>query len=263
MAKGTGIRIVLYLCGAFHWIALSLNPALTESLYKDIPKLPEDRLKSVSSNFGIAEVRDFDPNGDLTERSIPWPTISRAVLARDNYECRICGKSSLTQVDQSAEFNKIHFELEVHHIVPRKNGGKDTFRNLISLCEACHHETYSNGYAGIPSSKNFDLFSFEKKFYFAIPPDSELFEAEETITVILEGYDRMFDQNENKYRVIQLENARMKLQAVTVNVESYRKLVSQLVNSYDIADYITLNARFSGHQINLRTLIDSSGDPIV
>lgn len=242
---------------------MNSNPALAESLYKDIPKLPPDRIKSVSANFGVAEVLDFDPKGDLTGRSIPWPNISRAVLARDNYQCRICGKSSLTLVDQSSEFRKIHFELEVHHIVPRKDGGKDTFRNLISLCEDCHHKTYSNGYGGIPDTKNFDLFSFEKKFYFAVPPGSDLQRETGTVTATLEGYDRVFDQNENRYRVVQRENARMNVESINVNVEEYRRIVSKIIMSYDIADYITLNARISGQYVAVRTLVDPAGDPVV
>lgn len=242
---------------------MNSHPALTESIYKDIPKLPPERVRSVSSNFGLAEVADFDPGGDLKGRSIPWPSISKAVLARDNYECRICGKSSLTQVDQSTDFRKIHFELEVHHIIPRKDGGKDTFRNLISLCEDCHHSTFSNGYGGIPSSGNYDLFSFDKKFYFSLPPDSSLTMENRAVTAVLEGYDRAFDQYENRYRVLQLENARMNVKVIGVDVEEYRKIVSQLIVNYDVADYVTLSARVSGNRTGIRTLVDSTGDPIL
>lgn len=239
------------------------HPALTENLFKEIPKLPAARISSVSSNFGLAEVKDFNPEGDRVGKSIQWPNISRAVLARDNYECRICGKSSLSQVDSESEFRKIHFELEVHHIIPRKDGGSDTFQNLITLCEECHHKTFSNGYSGVPVSKDMDLFSFGKSFYFALPPDHAFEESLETRSATLEDYDRVFDQNENRYRVVTVPNARMKLTVASVRVDDYRRLVSDLLLEHDVADFITLNALVSGHKTKVRVLLDSRSDLLV
>ena len=34
--------------------------------------------------------------------------------------------------------------LDLHHVVPRKNGGSDQFSNLILLHEHCHYETHIN-----------------------------------------------------------------------------------------------------------------------
>ena len=47
-----------------------------------------------------------------------------AVLHRDNYTCRCCGKKNC--------------RLEVHHIKFRRDGGTDDEENLITLCEECH-----------------------------------------------------------------------------------------------------------------------------
>jgi 5-methylcytosine-specific restriction endonuclease McrA len=47
-----------------------------------------------------------------------------AVIHRDNYTCRCCGKR--------------HTRLEVHHIVFRSQGGTDDEKNLITLCKDCH-----------------------------------------------------------------------------------------------------------------------------
>ena len=43
----------------------------------------------------------------------------------DNYRCRIwgCGRNN---------------NIEVHHIIPKSAGGKDTEGNLITLCFNCH-----------------------------------------------------------------------------------------------------------------------------
>jgi len=52
-----------------------------------------------------------------------WKTISLKILARDGFKCRRCGSRE---------------HLTIHHIVPRKRGGKTEPRNLITLCKKCH-----------------------------------------------------------------------------------------------------------------------------
>lgn len=51
-----------------------------------------------------------------------------AILNRDKYTCRICGKK--------------HTRLEVHHIIYRSQGGTDDENNLITLCEDCHDKLH-------------------------------------------------------------------------------------------------------------------------
>ncbi len=50
------------------------------------------------------------------------------VLARDNFRCVKCGKFGI----QDAK------TLEIHHIIPKKNGGSDELSNLMTLCRKCH-----------------------------------------------------------------------------------------------------------------------------
>ncbi len=50
------------------------------------------------------------------------------VLARDNWTCKSCGRS--TRVDR--------VRLHVDHIVPRSKGGSDDPENLQTLCEKCN-----------------------------------------------------------------------------------------------------------------------------
>jgi len=47
------------------------------------------------------------------------------IMARDGGKCRCCGSRK---------------RLELHHIVPRVDGGESTARNLITLCRACHDD---------------------------------------------------------------------------------------------------------------------------
>jgi 5-methylcytosine-specific restriction endonuclease McrA len=47
----------------------------------------------------------------------------RHVVRRDQYRCTICGATQ---------------DLEVHHIVPRAEGGTNDPDNLVTVCMPCH-----------------------------------------------------------------------------------------------------------------------------
>ena len=53
--------------------------------------------------------------------------IRKAVILRDNYKCKECGKSNCV--------------LEVHHIKAKRYSGKNNMGNLITLCSKCHQKT--------------------------------------------------------------------------------------------------------------------------
>lgn len=53
-----------------------------------------------------------------------FANVKAAVRARDRYTCRLCGKTG--------------GELQVHHIMPRSEGGTDIPENLVTLCPKCH-----------------------------------------------------------------------------------------------------------------------------
>jgi ATP-dependent DNA helicase RecQ len=55
-----------------------------------------------------------------------WTSIRESVLERDDYTCRQCDGAFPAG------------ELDVHHLVPRKQGGTDDPGNLITLCDGCH-----------------------------------------------------------------------------------------------------------------------------
>ena len=55
----------------------------------------------------------------------PWKRIRAAILRRDKYTCQDCGGGSV---------------LEVHHIVPVREGGSDHPDNLTTLCVDCHRD---------------------------------------------------------------------------------------------------------------------------
>lgn len=59
------------------------------------------------------------------------PAIRWRVLLRDNGTCADCKKKGVGNGD-----------LHVHHIKHRSEGGKDTLRNLITLCVRCHRKRH-------------------------------------------------------------------------------------------------------------------------
>ena len=62
--------------------------------------------------------------GGRNKTTIP-PRVRREVLARDKHRCRALGCT------------RTRF-LEVHHIVPRLQGGGNGPDNLVTLCGSCH-----------------------------------------------------------------------------------------------------------------------------
>ncbi len=70
--------------------------------------------------------------GGRNTTTIP-PRIRREVLARDGRRCRAPG------------CERTRF-LEVHHVVPRANGGINNPENLITLCSSCHRLWHERGW---------------------------------------------------------------------------------------------------------------------
>lgn len=62
-------------------------------------------------------------------RRVPTPKLRMAMLKRDEYRCRICGRRAERYVD---------IELHVHHIRPHSQRGPTHPDNLITLCHTCH-----------------------------------------------------------------------------------------------------------------------------
>jgi ribosomal protein S27AE len=55
--------------------------------------------------------------------NLPWKEIRSEILRRDNKCCQVCGKPHSGQV---------------HHVIPRSQGGSNNFDNLMTLCGKCH-----------------------------------------------------------------------------------------------------------------------------
>jgi len=60
------------------------------------------------------------------------PRVRREILARDRHRCRRKG------------CNHTRF-LDIHHIIPRAEGGTNDPSNLVTLCSGCHHLWHEQG----------------------------------------------------------------------------------------------------------------------
>lgn len=56
-----------------------------------------------------------------------WLRLRQRVIERDEYQCQMC-----------KQYYGDSIILQAHHIKPRKRGGKDHMRNLVTLCSQCH-----------------------------------------------------------------------------------------------------------------------------
>lgn len=50
-------------------------------------------------------------------------TTRKAVYSRDHYRCALCDST---------------YHIQIHHAIPRGQGGSNDERNLITLCQRCH-----------------------------------------------------------------------------------------------------------------------------
>ncbi len=63
----------------------------------------------------------------LVKRPRPQPKLTRVeIFNRDHYTCQYCGKQS--------------HQLTLDHVVPRNQGGRHTWDNLVSACAACNRK---------------------------------------------------------------------------------------------------------------------------
>lgn len=73
------------------------------------------------------------------------------VFKRDSFRCGYCGKTPPQTI------------LEVDHIDPKKNGGKDDLNNLITSCFDCNRGKGATRLTTLPNSLNENLQILEEK----------------------------------------------------------------------------------------------------
>lgn len=111
----------------FTYYLVGGNGVVEQSLCKRfLPKIVEPREVARSVSQGL-----------ICTDTIPEPWLRRAptkkdrmrLLKRDNFRCRLCGRSPHNCVD---------VELHLHHARPWSMGGLTEDDNLVALCQTCH-----------------------------------------------------------------------------------------------------------------------------
>jgi hypothetical protein len=92
--------------------------------------VPEWIAPDVSICIGMSGFASPDTLPASAMRRAPSPKCRMSIIQRDNYRCRVCGRSPNNHVD---------LELHVHHIRPWALGGVTEQSNLITLCHTCHN----------------------------------------------------------------------------------------------------------------------------
>lgn len=97
--------------------------------------LSEEHKKKISrkgeKHYNWQGGKSFKPyTSDWTE------TLRRSIRERDNYICKLCGKTQIEELEEKG------YKMTVHHIdYDKKNNNPN---NLISLCHSCHLKTNFN-----------------------------------------------------------------------------------------------------------------------
>ena len=92
--------------------------------------LPISRINAEDVQVDIARLNNPNLTGTSYQQSNRLDENLRiATLMRDKYQCVSCGKKNV--------------QLQAHHIVHQCQGGKDTIKNLITLCQQCHKKVHS------------------------------------------------------------------------------------------------------------------------
>lgn len=93
---------------------------------------------------GTRDLPYLDHTTPLVRRLV-WDRMKSAVLRRDRYRCQDCGlvfgRRRRKVYDPALRRGRGGYRwesLEVHHIIPRSDGGSDHPGNLKTLCPACH-----------------------------------------------------------------------------------------------------------------------------
>ncbi|ACF13956.1 HNH endonuclease [Chloroherpeton thalassium ATCC 35110] len=85
---------------------------------------PDQSIRAVSVEFPLPSVVRLN-----FYVAVPFKRIMlnrKNILRRDNFECQYCGRTDLP--------------LTIDHIVPKSQGGGDTWNNLVTACTKCNNK---------------------------------------------------------------------------------------------------------------------------
>lgn len=99
-----------------------------------------------------AELIPWNPEGSRQPEHRSWQWMNTLVHRRDKGVCQICGyyhPKINTYYNNTFQGWRVDMddpnlrEFEVHHIIPKKDGGTNHMANLVLICYKCHVKTFS------------------------------------------------------------------------------------------------------------------------
>lgn len=109
---------------------------------KGVSLLEKTRLKISEAHKGL-QAGENHPNwkgGTYIRNQKEWKEIRKKARKRDNFTCRRCGIKE----------RELGQKLDVHHIVPLNEGGRNDLSNLVTLCRSCHSLVEQNKEMEVP-----------------------------------------------------------------------------------------------------------------
>jgi len=94
------------------------------------PREGETVLQAAKRVFKIPEIIKTLDFGDLPQRRVKLSR--RAIYKRDEYTCQYCGRSAPKQIDLD--------ELTIDHVLPKSQGGKTAWDNVVLACLKCNRK---------------------------------------------------------------------------------------------------------------------------
>lgn len=96
---------------------------------------PQLAAAHIGCSAGYARQFNFNlTDGTASRRTTLSQRRREQVLSADGHECIRCG---------------VVENLEIHHIIPHKQGGTDTRENLATLCHSCHAEAHEGAWGDV------------------------------------------------------------------------------------------------------------------
>lgn len=111
---------------------------------KDVPKTTEEPVQKKAKTLPLPElefqakyaVKTGSRREVVSEVFEPDEIVSEYVKRRANGTCQLCSQSAPFTTPDGEPY------LEIHHIVPLKEGGEDVVGNVAALCPNCHRKMH-------------------------------------------------------------------------------------------------------------------------
>ena len=109
----------------------SLNIRVPAELYERLEEFAAQQCTSKSEVSRTLLIRAMHDQGCAEYEFISLAEWAKAAKLRDGNACTRCGATDA---------------LDAHHVQPVYQGGKNTLRNAVTLCRACHRAAHTDGY---------------------------------------------------------------------------------------------------------------------